>query len=158
MTNKCTIISKIITILHFPRTRIHEKPIKPIKKFLAFYGTQSFITAFTKPATCPYLESDQSSPCPSRHPTSWISIFMLSSHLRLDLPSCHFFPRVSPPKPCMHLSFPPIRLSIHTSHNFSTSLADNIKQYIEYSHSRAVYRPQAAFHSPNARSVNNMSL
>ena len=37
------------------------------------------------PATCPYPEADQSSPCP--HPTSWRSILILSSHLRLGLPS-----------------------------------------------------------------------
>jgi hypothetical protein len=37
-----------------------------------------------KPATCPYTESDRSSPCP--HPTSR-SILILSSHLRLGLSS-----------------------------------------------------------------------
>ena len=38
------------------------------------------------PATCPYAEPDQSSPC-LPHPTSWRSILILSSHLRLGLPS-----------------------------------------------------------------------
>jgi hypothetical protein len=38
-----------------------------------------------EPATCPYPEPAQSSPCP--YLTSWRSILMLSSHLRLGLPS-----------------------------------------------------------------------
>ena len=38
------------------------------------------------PATCLYPEPDQSSPCPP-HPTSWKSILMSSSDLRLGLPS-----------------------------------------------------------------------
>jgi hypothetical protein len=38
-----------------------------------------------QPATCPYPEPDQSSPCP--HPTSPKSILILSFHLRLGLPS-----------------------------------------------------------------------
>jgi len=37
------------------------------------------------------------------HPTSWRSILVLFSHLLLCLPS-GFFPQVSPPKPCIHLS------------------------------------------------------
>ena len=35
-------------------------------------------------ATCPYPEPDQSSPCPPP-PTSWRSILILSSHLRLGV-------------------------------------------------------------------------
>jgi hypothetical protein len=34
-----------------------------VKKFPPFYGTRRFITAFKVPATCPYPEPDQSSPC-----------------------------------------------------------------------------------------------
>jgi len=37
------------------------------------------------------------------YPTSWRSISILSSHLRLDLPSSSF-PQVCRPEPCMHLS------------------------------------------------------
>jgi hypothetical protein len=37
-----------------------------------------------EPATCHYPDPAQSSPCP--HPTSWRSILILSSHLRLGLP------------------------------------------------------------------------
>jgi hypothetical protein len=42
------------------------------------------------PATCPYPAPDKSSPCP--HFTSWRSILILSSHIRLGLPSG--------PRPC----------------------------------------------------------
>ena len=66
------------------------------------------------PATCPYPESDQSSPCPP--PTSWLSILILSSHLRLGLLS-DSFPQVSPPKPCKHLSFPHTCYIPHPSHS-----------------------------------------
>ena len=38
------------------------------------------------PATCPYPEPARSSPFPP-HPTSWRSVLILSSHLRLGLPS-----------------------------------------------------------------------
>ena len=50
----------------------------------------------------------RSSPChPPPHSTSWRSILILSSHLCLDLP-CASISQVSLPKPCMHLSCPPI--------------------------------------------------
>ena len=45
------------------------------------------------PATCPYPETARSSP----HPTSWRSKLILSSHLRLGLPS-GLFPLGSPTK------------------------------------------------------------
>ena len=57
------------------------------KKFPAFYGTRRFITVFTTARHYPYPESDGSSPCPPPHPTSRRSILILSSHLRLVLPS-----------------------------------------------------------------------
>ena len=41
-----------------------------------------------EPDTSPYPEPDQSCPCP--HPTSWRSILILSSHLRLNLQSVMF--------------------------------------------------------------------
>jgi len=55
------------------------------KKFSAFSGIRRFIFAFTRTATYPYHEPDQSSPC--CHPTSWRSILILSSHICLSLPS-----------------------------------------------------------------------
>jgi len=57
-----------------------------VKKFPAFYGTRRFITAFTsaRHLSLSWARSIQSVP---PHPTSWRSILILSSHLRLGLPS-----------------------------------------------------------------------
>ena len=76
-----------------------------VAKFPAFYGTRRFITAVTSARHVPlsWAGSIQSA---LPHPTSWRSILILSSHLRLDLPSGLFL-QVYPPKPCVRLS--PIR-------------------------------------------------
>ena len=68
-----------------------------VKKFLAFHGTGRFITALT---SIRHLSLSWASPIQSIYPhsTSWISILILSTHLRLGLPSGHF-PSVSPPRP-----------------------------------------------------------
>ena len=57
-----------------------------VKKFPAFYGTRKFITAFTsaRHLSLSWARSTQSIP---PHPTSWRSILILSSHIRLGLPS-----------------------------------------------------------------------
>ena len=71
-----------------PRSRIlTEKLTCPqlLKKFLAFYGIRRFITAFTRARhlSLSWARSIQSTP----HPTSLTSVSILSSHLRLGLPS-----------------------------------------------------------------------
>ena len=68
-----------------------------VKKFPAFHGTQRFITALT---SVRHLSLSWASPIQSiyPHPTSWRSIQILSTHLRLALPS-GLFPPVSPPRP-----------------------------------------------------------
>ena len=60
-----------------------------VKKFPALYGTRKFLTAFTSPRhlSISWARSIQSIP---PHPTSWRSILILSSHLRLGLPSGRF--------------------------------------------------------------------
>ena len=65
-----------------------------IKKFPAFYGTRRFIIAFTSARylSLPWASSIQSTP---PQPTSWRFILILSSHLRLGLPS-GLFPSVFP--------------------------------------------------------------
>ena len=61
-----------------------------VKRFPAFYGTRRFITAF-KPV--PILS--QINPVQSAHPTSCISILILSSYLHPGLSSCLFSLRFS---------------------------------------------------------------
>ena len=57
-----------------------------VKKFPAFHGTRRFITALT---SVRHLSLSWASPIQSinPHPTSWSSILILSTHLRLGLPS-----------------------------------------------------------------------
>jgi len=57
-----------------------------VKKFPAFYGTRKFITTFTsdRHLSLSWTSSIQSI---TPHPTAWRSIVILSSHLRLGLPS-----------------------------------------------------------------------
>ena len=65
-----------------------EKPtgLQLINKFPAFHGTRRFITALT---SVRHLSLSWASPIQSTypHPTSWRSILILSTHLRLALPS-----------------------------------------------------------------------
>ena len=57
-----------------------------VKKFPAFHGTRRFITALT---SVRHLSLSWANPTQSTypHPTSWKSILILSTHLRLGLPS-----------------------------------------------------------------------
>ena len=57
-----------------------------VKKFPAFHGTRRFITALT---SVRHLSLSWASPIQSiyPHPTFWRSILILSTHLRLGLPS-----------------------------------------------------------------------
>ena len=69
--------------------------------FPAFYGTRRFITALT---SVRHLSLSWASPIQSTypHPTSWRSILILYTHLRLGLPSCLFpsgFPTKTPYTP-----------------------------------------------------------
>ena len=57
-----------------------------VKKIPKFYGTRRFITSFTS-ARHLYLSWASSIQSIPPHPTSWRSILILSSHLRLDLPN-----------------------------------------------------------------------
>ena len=67
-----------------------------VKKFPVFYATRRFITALT---SARHLSLSCASPIQSTysHPTSWKSILILSTHLRLGIPS-GLFPSGFPTK------------------------------------------------------------
>ena len=75
----------ILTYLLTPWCRVLlEKPtgLQLVKKFPAFHGTRMFITALT---SVRHLSLSWANPIQSTypHPTSWRSILILSTHLRL---------------------------------------------------------------------------
>ena len=81
--------SAIFTYLLTPWSRVLlEKlaSLQLVKKFPAFYGTRRFLTAIT---SARHLSLSWASPIQSSYPTptSWRSILIVSSHLRLGLPS-----------------------------------------------------------------------
>jgi hypothetical protein len=75
-----------------------------VECFPIFYGTRRFTIMFTKSRhwSLSWARLIQSI---SLHPISLESILILSSHLRLSLPSV-VLPLVSPPKLCMYSSYP----------------------------------------------------
>ena len=79
-----------------------------VKKFPTFYGTRRFITAFTstRHLFLSWASWIQSIP---PHPTSWSSVLILSTHLRLDLPSS-ILSSGFPTKTLYKLSSPPYEL------------------------------------------------
>jgi len=81
--------SEGLTYLYTPWSRVLLEKLtgfKLVKKFLAFYGTQKFITAFTsaRQLSLSCARSIQSMP---PDPTSWRHILILSSQLWLGIPS-----------------------------------------------------------------------
>jgi hypothetical protein len=101
-------IACLLMYLLTPWSRVHLEKLtgfQLVKNFPARYGTRRFITTVTSAhhLSPSWASSIQSIPS---HPTSWRSILILSSHLRLGLPS-DSFPQVTPPKPSIHLSSPP---------------------------------------------------
>ena len=86
------ILSYLVTYLLTPWSRVFLEQLTSsqlVKKFPAFYGTPKLMTVFTsaRHLSLSWHSSIQSTP---QHPTSWRSILILSSHLRLGLPSCLF--------------------------------------------------------------------
>ena len=79
----------LLTYLLTPWCRVLPEQLtglQLVKKFPAFHGTRRFITALTSVS---HMSLSWASPiqstCP--HPTSWRSILILSTHLRLGLPT-----------------------------------------------------------------------
>ena len=91
-----------------------------VKKFPSFHGTRRFITALT---SVRHLSLSWVSPIESiyPHPTSWRSILILSTHLRLGLPSGSF-PPVSPPRP----RTPPLSSPLRGNTDFTFRKLDNL--------------------------------
>ena len=82
-------IHSINTYLLTPGCRIFLEKLtglQLVKNFPAFHGTRRFITALT---SVRHLSLSWASPIQSiyPHPTSWRSVLILSTHLRLGLPS-----------------------------------------------------------------------
>jgi len=103
------VLSTVYCLLTACSTVLFEKltGLQLVKKFPAFYGTQRFTTAFitARHLSLSWASSIQSIP---PNPTSWRFIFILSSHLRLGLPS-DLFPSGFPTK-TLYTTFPsPIR-------------------------------------------------
>jgi hypothetical protein len=103
-----------------------------VKKFPAFYGTRKFITAFTsaRHLSLSWASSIQSVPS---HPTSWRSILILSSNLRLGIPS-GLYPSGFPTK-TLYTPLPsPIRAQsiiyslFYFNREMLQQLCENIKQ------------------------------
>jgi len=111
-----------------------------LEKFPAFYGTRRFSTSFTsaRHLSLSWATSIQSKPS---HPTSWRSILILSSRLRLGLPSGLFssgFPTKTlyTPLPSSYVVHaPPISFfSIWSSEQYWVRRADHLgPHYIVFS-------------------------
>ena len=84
-----SVITPTLTYLLTPWCRVLLEKLSGlqlVKKFPAFHGTRRFITA---PTSVRHLSLSWASPIQSiyPHPTSWRFILILSTHLRLGLPS-----------------------------------------------------------------------
>ena len=119
----------LITYLLTPRCRVllEKLPgLQLVKKFPAFHGTQRFITALT---SVRHLSLSWASPIQSMypHPTSCRSILILSTHLRLGLPS-GLLPSGFPSKTL----YTPLSSPIRAKRPAHLILLDFITNYINY--------------------------
>jgi len=93
------------------------------------------------PATCPYSEPARSSPFPTYH--------FLKIHFNIILPSTPGSPKWSlslgfPPKPCIRLSFPPIRATCPAHIIFLEVIARSSKyspQHPIFKHPHSTFLP-----------------
>ena len=90
------LLTYLLTHLLTPRCRVFFEKLtglQLVKKFPAFHGTRRFITALT---SVRHLSVSWASRIQSiyPHPTSWRSVLILSTHLRLGLqpPLCYLKP------------------------------------------------------------------
>ena len=117
--------TKLLTYLLTPWCRVLLEQLtglQLVKKFPAFHGTRMFITALT---SVRHLPLSWASPIQSiyPHPTSWRSVLILSTHLRLGLPS-GLFPSGFPTKNLYTPLSSPIRATCPVrcyNNNFNSS-------------------------------------
>ena len=114
------LLAYLLTYLLTPWCRVLLEKLtglQLVKKFPAFYGTRRFITALT---SLSHPSLSWASPIQSIHPypTSWRSILILSTHLRLGSPVVSFSP-VSPPRPYTNPSPNPYAPHAHPNSFFS---------------------------------------
>ena len=77
-----------------------------VKKSPAFYGTRSFATTFTRARNLSLSRTGSIQSMPL-HSTSWRSVLILSSHLRLGLPSGSLPSRFPTTSPLPHMYYVP---------------------------------------------------
>ena len=104
------LLTYLLSFLLTPWCRVLREKLtglQLVKKFPAFHATRRFITALT---SVRHLSLSWASPIQSihPHPTSWRSILILSTHLRLGLPS-GLLPSGFPSKTLYTGLFSPIR-------------------------------------------------
>jgi hypothetical protein len=93
VTKIITEFTYLLTYLLIPRSKALLEKLtgsQLVKNFPAFYGTEVSFPRLQVPATCPYPEPDQSSPCPP--------FYFLQIHLNIFLPLSSTWP--------LSLSFP----------------------------------------------------
>jgi len=86
------LLTYLLTYLLTPWNRVLLENLNSsqlVKKFPAFYGNRRFITAFRSACLLSLYWASSIQSVPS-HPTSWRSMLVLSSHLRLVIPSSLF--------------------------------------------------------------------
>ena len=89
LTHRPPLLIYLLTCLFTPWCRVLLEKLtglQLVKKFPAFHGTRRFTTALT---SIRHLSLSWASPIQSIYPhhTSWRSVLILSTHLRLGLPS-----------------------------------------------------------------------
>jgi hypothetical protein len=139
------------TYLLTPWSRVlHEKQsaLQLVKELPAFYGTRRFLTTLTS-ARHPSLSSASPIQSSHPHPSSWRSIVILSSHLRLGLPRGSLFLRFHQQNP-LHTSPFPIRATWPAHLNLLDFITRTIlgKEYRQFSSSLCNF-----LHSPVTSSL-----
>ena len=108
----CSVLNRRYLLTPWCRVLLEQLTgLQLVKKFPAFHGTQRFITALT---SVRHLSLYWASPIQSiyPHPTSWRTILLLSTHLRLGLPS-GLFPSGFPTKTLYTPLSSPIRATLN---------------------------------------------